>query len=383
MSARHLISSSLLLCCWLTCIANSAQNTQMQVTADLASSSIRIKLTDPIEHQRLSTIVQTQSPQSLAGTLRAVVSETENIPKDQPSVAGAFEFDKQEIIFRAKYPLTAGVRYWIIATLDKGGTPIMASARIEPQQLPPSTRVTAIYPTSEKLPENLLKFYVHFSAPMSFGNAYTHIHLIGAKGERLSQPFLEVAEELWDPTGKRLTLLLDPARVKRGLVPREEEGPVLNAGTRYKLIIDSTWEDSQGTPLVDKAVKEFTVVNSDFTSPDPANWHVEAPKAQSRNALTVRFIEPLDHAIVARCIQVLDSSGRSIEGKVTLQERETIWRFEPDQVWQDQQYALQISDIIEDLAGNSIARPFEVDRFDKIELPVVKNLKLDFKPTSD
>jgi hypothetical protein len=45
-----------------------------------------------------------------------------------------------------------------------------------------STVVAALYPTPSTLPENLLKFYIHFSAPMSRGEAYQRIHLLDAAG---------------------------------------------------------------------------------------------------------------------------------------------------------------------------------------------------------
>jgi hypothetical protein len=95
-----------------------------------------------------------------------------------------------------------------------------------------------VYPTSSKLPENHLRFYVHFSAPMSRGEAYEHLRLLRKNGEPVYLPFLEIGEELWDKSGMRLTLLFDPGRVKRGLKPREENGPVLEEGEEYTLVIE-------------------------------------------------------------------------------------------------------------------------------------------------
>ena len=43
-----------------------------------------------------------------------------------------------------------------------------------------TTRVAAIYPSRDLLPENLLHFYIYFSAPMSRGEAYQRITLIDA-----------------------------------------------------------------------------------------------------------------------------------------------------------------------------------------------------------
>mgnify|MGYP003346898067 CR=1 FL=1 len=79
-----------------------------------------------------------------------------------------------------------------------------------------TTLVTQIYPSADVLPENTLKFYVHFSAPMSRGHSYDHIRLLDEANRPVELAFLELAEELWSPDMLRLTLLMDPGRIKRG-----------------------------------------------------------------------------------------------------------------------------------------------------------------------
>ncbi len=118
----------------------------------------------------------------------------------------------------------------------------------------------AIYPSADRLPQNLLRIYIQFNEPMAQGDAYRHIALTRSDGRKLEYPFLELAEELWDPSGRRLTLLLDPARVKQGLVPREEDGPVLEVGHSYHLSIRSGWPDAHGEPMKASMVKTFKVV---------------------------------------------------------------------------------------------------------------------------
>src|SRR5260370_1316673 len=80
--------------------------------------------------------------------------------------------------------------------------------------------------TGERWPENDLKFYIHFSAPMSRGDSYKRIKLPDEKGKALDMPFLELDQDLWDSAAQRLTVFCDPGRIKRGLKPREEFGPV-------------------------------------------------------------------------------------------------------------------------------------------------------------
>src|SRR5438105_1654786 len=79
---------------------------------------------------------------------------------------------------------------------------------------------------------------------MGRGAAYHHIRLLDATGRPVDAPFLELEEELWSNDGMRFTLLFDPGRIKRGLKPREELGPVLGAGKSYTLVIDGAWPDA-------------------------------------------------------------------------------------------------------------------------------------------
>ena len=111
-------------------------------------------------------------------------------------------------------------------------------------------------------------------------------------------PFLELDEELWSPDGTRFTLLFDPGRVKRGLKPREELGPVLEAGKSYSLVIDRDWLDASGNSLKAGFRKTFRVGPPDETSPDPKTWTVRSTAGRlarspggplSRNHWTGRF----------------------------------------------------------------------------------------------
>ena len=65
---------------------------------------------------------------------------------------------------------------------------------------------------------------------MQRGHVYDHIHLLGEAGKPVELPFLELDEELWDPEMTRLTIFIDPGRIKRGVRPLEEIGPALEAG---------------------------------------------------------------------------------------------------------------------------------------------------------
>jgi hypothetical protein len=224
-----------------------------------------------------------------------------------------------------------------------------------------------VYPSVSVVPENLLKFYLHFSAPMSRGHIYDYLVLRDEKGKPVEIPFLEIDEELWNAEMTRLTLFLDPGRIKRGVKPLEEVGPSLESGKQYTLTISPEWRDATGTRLMKGFSKEFTVAPPDRDAPDPTRWKVHAPTVGSREALRVELSEPLDRALLERVFRVIDSGQNPIAGNIVVGNEERLWSFEPNMPWKSGTYRIQIPTTIEDLAGNNIGKPFDVDLFDRVE----------------
>lgn len=297
--------------------------------------------------------------------------------KDQPPIVGRYRLRGSTLRFEPTYPLTPGVPYLAVLNLaavthgssepkeDQFITAVFAAPK--PQTLP--TIVDRVYPTPEVLPENLLKFYIHFSAPMSRGEAYEHIKLLDAAGKPIDGAFLELGEELWDPAGKRFTLLFDPGRIKHGLKPREDLGPVLEAGKSYTLVIDKGWHDANGEPLKEHYRKPFKV-GPQFDKPvDPKSWKIQPP-AGKNEPLVVTLPRPHDRALLLREVWVIDSDGNKLAGSPLVSDEETRWQFTPEADWKPGKYRLVAKMTVEDLAGNKVGRLFEVDQFGPIEKEV-------------
>jgi len=270
--------------------------------------------------------------------------------------------------FVPAFPLEPGLRYR--AVFDAGRLPGTSSAAagkvtsvlqvpVRPERA--TTTVTQVYPSADVVPENLLKFYVHFSAPMSRGNIYEHIRLLNEVNQPVELPFLELAEELWSPDMMRLTLFIDPGRIKREVKPLEEVGPALVNGRRFTLLISGSWKDANGNRMKQAFAKPFTVGPPDRDPPDPRRWAYQAPPIRTREPLAVDFAEPMDSALALRMLHVVDASGRPVPGQPFLAERERLWKFLPLHAWKAGRYTLVVESIIEDLAGNNIGRPFEVE----------------------
>lgn len=302
-----------------------------------------------------------------------------------PPMLGEYRLGRDVVRFEPRFPLQPGVTYRAVlrarGMLGGRQTAVLSSTFVLPsEQREPSTRVAAVHPSAAVLPENLLKFYVHFSAPMSRGYIYEHIQLLDDAGRAVELPFLEIDEELWNPELTRLTLFIDPGRIKRGVKPLEDIGPSLEAGRSFTLVIDSSWRDAQGTPLVAGFEKRFRVEAADRTPPDPAAWKLTAPGVGGRSPLMVGFPEPMDHALAQRLMVVTDAAGHRVEGEIELTEQERRWSFRPEANWRAGNYFLVVQTTIEDLAGNNIGKPFEVDLFDQVQRrPVSESVKLGFE----
>jgi hypothetical protein len=278
-----------------------------------------------------------------------------------PNIIGKYNLASDRIEFRPQFPLQPGIRYRAVF-YAKSNRPVTSVFEIPKPKREPGTVVREIYPTTDLLPENLLKFYLYFSAPMSGGHIYEHIRLHDESGRAVELPFLEIDEELWNPDMTRLTLFLDPGRIKRGVKPLEEVGPALQAGKHYTLTIDSAWLDGTGTPLKSSFEKKFRVAEVDREAPDLAKWEIVAPKPETKGPLRIRFTDPMDHALAIRMITVDKTRGTA-----TLHDHERLWTFVPDQPWKAGRYRLLVQTTIEDLAGNNVGKPFEVDLFSDVQ----------------
>src|SRR5207302_748196 len=204
------------------------------------------------------------------------------------TMLGSYHVADGVIRFQPKFPLEAGVTYRAVfrpANLPDGagnGSPeVVSTFRLPIAQHGPPTVVTQVYPSGRALPANLLKFYIHFSAPMRRGHIYEHIQLVDYAGKAVELPFLEIDQELWNPEMTRLTLFIDPGRIKRGVQPLEEIGPVLVTGGSYTLVIDHGWQDADGNSLKDTYRKRFKVGAPARKPLDAAEWKISPPRSRS------------------------------------------------------------------------------------------------------
>lgn len=156
-------------------------------------------------------------------------------------------------------------------------------------------------------------------------------------------------------------------------------GPIFEEGKSYELVIAKDWKDAGGNEIGKEFVKRFKVEAEDHVQPTPSKWKVSTPTAGTKNALEIAFDGPLDHAMLQRSIRVFDFSGNEINGEIAVSENETVWALTPTKAWGKRSYKIAIDDNLEDPAGNSVGRQFDVDVFDKTEPSTAKVVELEFE----
>ena len=170
------------------------------------------------------------------------------------------------------------------------------------------------------------------------------------------------------------TVFIDPGRIKQGVLPNSEVFPVFVEGQDYTLEISGDWKDAAGARLRSPFSKPFRVSGADHESPDPSAWKLLAPSAGSRDPLALTFGAPLDHALLQRLLWVESAAGERVEGEVRVEDSERRWSLLPDKDWSPGTYQLVIRSTLEDLAGNGIDKPFEVDLFEQVRTRVDSKL---------
>lgn len=359
----------------------------LRTVADKSGRPIAIEAVG-LPTAELAKLTKRDDAQEALGRILSVHVVDDPPDPDRPAMAGRYSVDHGTIRFTPRFSLRPGVTYRALLAparlrADGGSSPsesrrdsqeISLEIKLPDAPLGPATEVTCIYPSAGTLPENQLRFYVHFSAAMGRGAAYTHLRMLDSKGRAIPIPFLELGEELWDAGARRFTLFIDPGRIKRGLKPREDLGPVLEAGGQYTLAVDRDWRDADGRPLREEFKKTFRVGPPIEAAIDPAQWKIITPASGSIAALKVTFPRPLDHALVQRTISVVNADGDELPGSVRVANEERLWEFVPELHWRTGKYQLLIDTALEDLAGNRLGEQFEVDRVGDIE----KNVRPEF-----
>lgn len=203
--------------------------------------------------------------------------------------------------------------------------------------------VERVFPSGDRLPVNALRLSVEFAEPQ--GSAVLpRLSLRDQDGSTHSDVFLQ--QELWSPDRKILTVLFDPGRVKTGIMRHAEIGTPLAGYRRAELMLNGV------------AVKSWRVDKTPCRALSTGSWQIEAPHANGRSALRVRFPEAIDKQ-AEHLFAVMDTLGTRVEGSDQLVSFETIWAFTPHVAWVPGEYRVLLHPDLENPCGDRVGDAFE------------------------
>lgn len=275
-----------------------------------------------------------------------------------PSMLGRYERAGALLTFTPRFPFNPGATYRAVLKVDGKSIPLDHQIPALEAKSPP--RVVKIYPSADVLPANHLRFYIHFDRPMRGGKElFQHLAILDEKGKEIEEPWL--VDEIWDEANHCLILFIHPGRIKWGVDLRQLFGPVLYPNRNYSLVVRGAWTDLEGNRIGKDVVKKFRTTAEDRVRIELTDWKLTAPKAGSRAPVALALPKSVDHRSLLTGLQVRDAAGNKVAGTVTVGPEEKHWTFTPQVPWRSAAYTVAVSPDLEDVAGNTPLRPFDVD----------------------
>lgn len=290
--------------------------------------------------------------------LAVFVGEANSYHEERLPVAGRYERHGEFLRFTPAFEFV-GAQDYVVRTGGDDEEARLTEFRIPHDSLTGPAFVTDVYPSGDVLPENVLRFYVHFSEPMTPHLASEFVTLRDASGVADRAAFMKFKQELWNADRTRLTVLIDPGRIKRSVATNLDLGPALLEGERYSLTVDEGWPSADGSSALTSFAKHFAVVEPLRERPEVERWTSHHPRVGTREPLSVAFDRPFDRHLLTDALRVAGKDGQVIDGTPLVGEGEMSWSFTPDDPWAAPGMQVTVDDVLEDVAGNNLREPLD------------------------
>ena len=209
-----------------------------------------------------------------------------------------------------------------------------------------------ISPQANVLPANTLRFYLHFPRSAEAHFDRDHLWLLNEEERVVRDPFLILSHELWSVDGRRLTVLMEPGRIKRGLGADPSHEPALVVGRTYSLVVTALGQTARHTLRVSDPVLEAV---------DETHWRLISPTVGSLDPAVVHFDRVMDAALCEDEMAVLAPSGDVVRTHVSLAPDGTAARLIPSRPWRPGEHRLVVSERLEDVCGNRLGEALDHD----------------------
>lgn len=288
--------------------------------------------------------------------LKVFVGHQDACCTGKSSIGGRYSVTGNTVTFDPAFDFVKG-QYYTVETHNNGSENnsfhSLKEFIIQPENEAIRPEVSMIYPSGPTLPENTLRFYIHFSTPMKPHLSSEFIKLIDENGKSDNAAFMKFKQELWSEDRRRLTLLMDPGRIKRYVAQNLTLGPALLEGKSYSIVIEEGWPSANNGIKIPRFEKKFSVTSALRKLPDVKLWKTTPPKISTLDPLIINFDRPFDSQLAKSGIKIFNHQGNLISGKITIEDNEKSWHFHPDQKWENTSIKLTIDARLEDVAGNN------------------------------
>ena len=314
--------------------------------------------------------------------LRVFVGTAEACCAGRIPIAGRYAEESGAITFTPAFGFEAEQDY-VARVQMPGQEERLVSFRIPTEQVGRTAEVSEFFPSGDTLPENVLRFYIHFSVPMQPHVAFDFIKLRDSTGNADDAAFMRFKQELWNEDRTRLTVLIDPGRIKREVATNRTLGPALRAGQYYTLSVEGGWRSADGTSVLPPFSKTFLVSDPLRTRPDAGLWRSNSPCMGTSEPLEITFDRSFDRHLLTSKLRVIAKTGHQIEGDIEVRDGERTWRFIPNQPWSGTDLQLAAETSLEDIAGNNFLDLLDHITSDQVAVATSTDIKIELTNCSD
>jgi hypothetical protein len=208
-----------------------------------------------------------------------------------------------------------------------------------------------ISPQSNVLPANTLRFYIHFAKSGEAHFDRDQLWLLNEEEQVVPDPFLVLSQELWSADGRRLTVLMEPGRIKRGLGADPAHEPALLVGRTYSFVVTCLGQTARHT---------FRVCDPVLEAIDETRWNIVSPNVGSLDPAVLHFGRVMDAALCEDEIGILTPSGEVVQTRASLTPDGTAMQLIPSHPWSAGELRLVVSERLEDVCGNRLGEALDL-----------------------
>lgn len=219
--------------------------------------------------------------------------------------------------------------------------------------------ISTIFPNSEKIPLNILTFYIEFNKPMiPIKDAYKKVKLFEKNNNEMQNVWRQ--KSFWINGNKTLVLMIHPGRVKNGIRATSELGDLFEVGTIITMQIMNGLVAEDGSETIRATTKNYTIAELDKTIPKFKKTTIKKPRQNTNDTLQFSFSEVMDYGLVNKWLLVKLDNDTFAGDFISIDGIE--WKFVPKKKWISGVFYLVIGSKAGDLCHNQLDRRFEVKK---------------------